>query len=97
MWRLAFRLDGKPQQISFGPYPALYLADARKKRDAYKAELLVGIDPRKPKKRDSVTFEQASNEYWDGRNDLSATYRAKSEAAVRRHLLPMIGSIISPP
>jgi len=32
VWRMAYRLAGKPQTISFGPYPDVSLANARAKR-----------------------------------------------------------------
>lgn len=44
-WRLAYRFEGKPKTMSFGPYPDVTLAEARVKRDAAKATLRDGIDP----------------------------------------------------
>jgi hypothetical protein len=32
-WRFRYRFGGKPKMISFGVYPTVTLAEARKKRD----------------------------------------------------------------
>lgn len=45
VWRVAYRLAGKPQTISLGPYSAVGLAEARKKRDELKATLRDGGAP----------------------------------------------------
>ena len=47
LWRLAYRFDGKQKLLSFGPYPTVTLANARKKRDEAKAILADGEDPSK--------------------------------------------------
>lgn len=47
LWRLAYRFDGKQKLLSFGPYPTVTLANARKKRDEAKAVLADGEDPSK--------------------------------------------------
>lgn len=47
LWRLAYRFDGKQKLLSFGPYPTVTLANARKKRDQAKAVLADGEDPSK--------------------------------------------------
>ena len=47
LWRLAYRFEGKQKLLSFGAYPTVTLASARKKRDAAKAVLADGEDPSK--------------------------------------------------
>lgn len=42
---LANRFDGKPKQLSFGPYPATSLADAREKLKEAKPQRASGRDP----------------------------------------------------
>ncbi|MDR1311807.1 MAG: Arm DNA-binding domain-containing protein [Burkholderiaceae bacterium] len=49
-WRLAYRFNGKPQTISFGAYPLISLAEARKKRDESKATLLGGGSVKRERK-----------------------------------------------
>lgn len=92
-WRLAYRIDGRPQTMSFGPYPEVSLAAARARRDEVKATLREGADPMAPRrvKRAGMTLEEASAEYWKGRRDLSDSYRANAERAIAMHLLPTLG------
>ena len=89
-WRLAFRLDGKPQQVSFGAYPLTGLAEARRKRDEFKAALQAGNDPR-VKRSHAPLFRDAALAYWEGRADISVTYRSKTISALQRHLFPSLG------
>src|SRR5215213_5671843 len=71
LWRLAYRFDGKQKTLALGAYPAVSLADARKKRDSAKAQLADGIDPAVAKKAAkrvakaaaSNTFEQIAREW----------------------------------
>lgn len=44
-WRLKYRYDGREKQLSLGVYPDVSLADARARRDAFRALLADGIDP----------------------------------------------------
>ena len=44
-WRLAYRYDGKQKSLSFGVYPEVGLAEARKRREAARALLREGKDP----------------------------------------------------
>lgn len=44
-WRLAYRYDGKQKSLSFGVYPEVSLAEARKRREAARALLRQGKDP----------------------------------------------------
>jgi integrase len=70
-WRLAYRFGGKQKTLAFGTYPAISLADARKRRDAAKEALAKGLDPseaRKAEKRASKiaaanTFEVIAREW----------------------------------
>lgn len=94
VWRVAYRVDGKPQTASLGPYPAVTLAEARAKRDAIHAQLREGQDPRESKAKKpkaSVTLRDARIAYWSGRNDLTAGYRANAERAIEMHIEPLLG------
>jgi integrase len=92
-WRLAYRIDGRPQTMSFGAYPAISLAAARAKRDEIKAVLAEGGDPMAPRRvqRAGLTLEEASATYWDGRGDLSESYRTNARRAIEMHLVPTLG------
>lgn len=92
LWRSAYRLDGKPQTASFGPYPEVTLAEARTKRDDLKAQLRAGTDPRAPKRVDATTFEQDCRAYWDGRRDLSESYVANALRCLELNLWPKLGA-----
>lgn len=74
LWNLAYRdLSRKQRKLSFGAYPAVSLADARKKRTEAKALLASGIDPSQQKRIDKVakaisnatTFRVVAEEYLD--------------------------------
>lgn len=45
LWRWAYRFGGKQKTLAFGAYPAVSLADARKKRDEAKRLLANAVDP----------------------------------------------------
>ena len=92
IWRCAYRVDGKQQTKSFGNYPLVSLADARKKRDELKLKLLDGVDPR-VKKQDVPTFKVACDIYWTGRNDLSADYLNNAKRALEMHLFQKLGEV----
>lgn len=96
VWRVAYRLDGKPKTKSLGAYPELSLADARKKRDELKAELREGADPMAAKKakraKAGVTFKSACETYWAGRGDVSEGYRDNALRALEKHLWPVLGA-----
>lgn len=94
VWRAAYRLDGKPQTLSFGPYPAVTLAEARQAIQGLKADLRAGIDPasrRKQSSKAALTFRQASEDYWAGCQDLSPKYLLNMRRAFEMHLYPQIG------
>ena len=73
LWRMAFRYDGKEKTLSFGRYPHVSLADARKLRDDAKALLASGIDPSQQKRLDKIakaisnatTFKAIAEEFLD--------------------------------
>lgn len=45
LWRMAYRFAGKQRTLSFGSYPAVTLAMARRKKDDAKAFIAAGTDP----------------------------------------------------
>lgn len=82
LWRMAYRFAGKQKTLSIGTYPAISLADARKRRDEAKSLLSSGVDPSQQKRIDKVakaisnatTFRVIAEEYLDkqkreGRSD----------------------------
>jgi integrase len=53
-WRLAYRYDGKQKSLSFGVYPEVSLAEARRRRDAARALLREGKDPMVEKRMEKL-------------------------------------------
>lgn len=92
VWRLAYRVNGKAQTATIGPYPLIGLAEARKKRDEIKLKLLAGEPLAKRAKR-SLTLSEACGEYWGGRDDLSASYLANAKRALEMHVEPKLGAV----
>jgi integrase len=59
LWRLKYRIAGKEKLLSFGPYPATTLAEARRKRDEAKKLLASGTDPSVQRRSDKIAAETA--------------------------------------
>ena len=95
VWRLSYRVAGKPKTISFGPFPDVSLAEARRRRDDAKAALRDGQDPMAPRRatRKGVTLSDAVETYWAGRNDVSVGYRENALRGIQMHLLPTLGQM----
>lgn len=94
VWRMSYRLDGKPQTATFGPYPQVTLAEARAKRDELRKQLLLGENPKASKAAPAVpTFQAASDTYWDGRLDITDAYRMNAKNGITQHLGPHIGPV----
>lgn len=70
LWRMSYRFEGKTKLLSFGPYPTVGLAQARRKCENAKALLVEGIDPSAQKKAEAAeraaiiehTFEKIAAE-----------------------------------
>lgn len=68
-WIYAYRLDGKQRTLTIGKYPAVSLAEARRKRDEARQQVEQGIDPNQAKqqaKRElegADTFEYVAREW----------------------------------
>lgn len=96
LWRAAYRVDGKPQTASFGPYPEVTLAQARGKRDDLKTALRAGIDPRNAAKQVPVQagpdFKTACEDFWAGRHDLSESYLESMRRCIELNLWPRLGA-----
>jgi integrase len=91
VWRLAYRVHGKPQTASLGEYPLLTLAEARTKRDDLKKALLDGITPKRKATAGQPTLEEATQTYWTGRKDVSDGYRDNAIRGIELHLYRALG------
>ena len=94
-WRVSYRVGGKAQQKSLGPYPDVSLAEARKKRDELKGQLRDGVDPMRERRarRSGLTLEAACRDFWSGRKDVSESYRQNALRALEMHLWPGLGNV----
>src|SRR4051794_15535904 len=55
LWRMQYRHSGRQKLLSFGPYPAVSLLEAREKREDAKRVLRAGDDPAAIKSRKAAT------------------------------------------
>lgn len=85
LWRMAYRLHGKPQTATFGAYPLVSLADARGQRDKLRKTLQEGANPKLATKR-GMAFSAAAEAYWAGRKDVSEGYRGNALRGLQMHL-----------
>lgn len=58
-WRLKYRIEGREKRISLGTYPAVSLAEARRRRDEARALLAAGTDPSEDRKAGKAARVQA--------------------------------------
>jgi integrase len=58
-WRLRYWLAGKENRLSVGVYPAVSLADARKRRDDLKTQVAAGVDPSQARKDTKAARDHA--------------------------------------
>lgn len=94
-WRVAYRLAGKQKTIALGAYPEISLSAAREKLADLKASLHAGADPMAAKhgKRNSLSFADASATYWQGRKNVTESYRTKATRGLTMHLFPTLGNL----
>lgn len=102
LWRLKYRIDGKEKKLAIGAYPAVGLADARRRRDDARALLASGKDPSREKQRQKVraklqaesTFEAIAAEFCEKRKRDGQKAWAPGTATRSEYLLSLLkGSI----
>jgi integrase len=77
LWRLKYRFLGKEKLLSFGLYPIVMLADARRRRDQAKKLLNDGIDPSAQRKQDKIKAQISAENTFGG---IAKEYLANKEA-----------------
>lgn len=104
VWVYRYTQSGKPAKLSFGPYPTVSLAAARKKARAEAENRASGIDPRDARReqeeRERVarlnTFERTARA-WHAQaqkdRHWSASYAEKVMRHLELHVFPWIGSL----
>jgi integrase len=95
VWRMAYRMDGKPQTATFGPYPLLSLSEARGKRDELRKKLLEGVSPKVVPTPKGKTLREAMTAYWAGRQDVSPDYKGNAVRAFEMHLAELLDDPIA--
>ena len=100
IWRFKYTLNGKEGTVSFGEYPIVSLAEARKKKDESKALLKDDINPvddKKKKKIDAVTattntFKAVAEEYaLEQMKYKSEDYIEQFKRSMRKDIYKVIG------
>lgn len=96
VWRLYYRRRVgdvfKPATMSFGPYPEVGLAEARRRRQDARAELRDGADPMAPRRASkSLSLRDACDAYWAGRQDITDAYRTNATRCMETHIYPTLG------
>jgi len=103
-WRFNYArpLTGKRTKMALGGYPELSLADARAKREEYRALLAKGIDPQEEKiriqqeyeNRLKDTFHSVAESYFNGiykEKAKNPETREKNWERLKNHIFPYIG------
>ena len=78
LWRMQYRFNGKQKLLALGQYPAVSLADARKRRDEARQLLANGVDPGEFKKLQKTTRQALA-----GSLKIKNCKMAENEAPVR--------------
>ncbi|NBC37909.1 integrase arm-type DNA-binding domain-containing protein [Novosphingobium sp. FSY-8] len=68
LWRLKFRVAGKEKRLALGAYPEVSLAEARKRRDAARAELDMGKDPALERKREKAALTHVAHAFFESQS-----------------------------
>ncbi|MDY0262710.1 integrase arm-type DNA-binding domain-containing protein [Syntrophotalea acetylenica] len=99
-WRFKYRFADKEKLISFGNYPSVSLADARKERDRARALLAKGIEPslaRKTARQEEAarrlnTFRNLATEWHGKQSHLAPTTLAMTWRRLELDVFPAFGS-----
>lgn len=102
LWRYRYLLHGKDKRIALGSYPAVGLADARKKRDEIQQQIAKGTDPVLERKREKLaaaysaanSFGEIAKEYIE---KMVADGRAETTTMKANWLLEQLKPIASMP
>lgn len=104
-WRMAYRFGGKQKTLALGVYPAVSLAQARKRRDETKVLLAQDIDPGLVKQASKAaralasenTFEAVAREYHAMKQSVwSASYADKWLRLLEKDFFPSLGKLALP-
>jgi len=101
-WRMDYRFAGKRKTLALGVYPAVTLAQARKRRDEAKAQLADGIDPSVTKREEKLaqkaiagnTFEKVAEQWLKATEaDRKEITQQKLQTWLKKDIFPSIGKL----
>lgn len=101
-WRMAYRFGGKQKTLALGVYPAVTLAQARRRRDEARAKLAESVDPSIVKQAEKAaravagesTFEAVAREFHGvKKGGWSEKYAAKWLRGLEKDMFPYVGSM----
>lgn len=101
-WRMAYRFGGKQKTLALGVYPAVTLAQARRRRDDARIKLAESIDPSIVKQAEKAaravagesTFEAVAREYHGvKKGGWSEKYAIKWLRGLEKDIFPYVGSM----
>ncbi len=101
-WRMDYRYLDKRKTLALGVYPAVTLAQARKRRDEAKAQLADGIDPSTAKRAEKLaqkavagnTFQKVAEEWLKATAaDRKEITQNKLQTWLKKDIFPSIGAL----
>lgn len=102
---MAYRFNGKQKLLGFGPYPAVSLKEARRRKDEAKELLAAGINPGEHKQQQKAAAIQAEQEARDVFERIALDWHASHAPALsdkhaikllrylKNNLFPVIGKM----
>lgn len=102
LWRWRYYFHGKAQMLALGKYPALTLAEARKRRDAARELTEAGKHPGREKKIEKLrksyerdnTFEKIARKWLELKSESqSERYNTQTLSRMEKHVFPRIGAL----
>jgi integrase len=101
-WRMKYRFLGREKRLAFGVYPAVSLAEARRRREVARAQLATGVDPGAAAKaakaralaQQASTFQAAADDWLRVRRPgWTPLQFDKERKRLENHAFPWIGSL----
>lgn len=99
LWRLKYRIGGLERKLSLGAFPAVSLADARRRREHARAQIAQGIDPNAVKKEQEAvahdTFATVAAEWMEYKKTsrFSGRHAERVWRSLENDIFPSLGPI----
>ena len=101
-WRLRYTFERRDKRISLGVYPAVSLREARRRGEAAREQLAIGVDPAQARKAERVAIDAATKNtfeavalawYAKAYADKAASTSAKVLTRLQTDVLPWLGGM----